>query len=442
MKLCRLLFLILAGALNLKCCGQNLFSVLYDTPGAPLWMQQTQRAIFKSLSDNYIPLGSIPFAYGPVMSTASGNGLEGWRLQLGVVSDARLDRHLFLSGYCAYGFRDHKFKYMGRAEWSFAPKIRSASEYPVRSVFVQYDYDIDLIGQRFVRPGVPDLMLAIARHSNRKSTYRRQAKGGTNLELSHDLRIGAAMAWQRQYATKYLPFVNGYGECFHAYDRVALELTADYTPGIFTRQAVHSRKVLTPYTPVFGLNITISPGNLLNTPAPLVMSRLTYRQLHPLDEFAFIDIVADAAHIWSRTPYPTLLYPPANGTYFIRRTSFAMMLPMEFVTDSYAALFLQYSPGLLSRWHTAAKSGLSESLLIRSAIGTLSKRNNPDSDYTLLQLPVGTGEFDGLKPYIEGGICLDGLLGLFRLEYVWRLTYRNRADISKAGLCIGLNLSL
>lgn len=413
-------------------------------PGAiPLWMQWAQYEIFKALSDNYIPLGhDAPVEYGPVMSTIGGNGLEGTRLQVGLITNSHFSRRLFLSGYGAYGFRDRRFKYMGRAEWSFVPKYYSAAEYPVRSIHLQYDYDVDMVGRRFVSPGSHDILLAIARHSDRMVTYRRRLFAGADYEPHRHWRFSTDVAWEREYPTEFMPFVDGSGREYQSYGRMRLDLSVAWTPGTYWRHEYHRRISLTPYAPVFTFHSTFSPSRLAGAPVPLVSSRLSFRKLWPIGTYASVWCVADLSHLWTGTFYPSLLYPPANGTYFVRRTSFAMMLPMEFACDTYGALFLESSPGLLPRVPALRRMGLREIVLLRGAMGRLSSRNDPSLHPHLLRFPAGVGQFRGALPYVECGLGLDRLLGFLRIEYVWRLTYRDHPGISRSGLAVGVDFSL
>ena len=45
------------------------------------------------------------------------------------------------------------------------------------------------------------------------------------------------------------------------------------------------------------------------------------------------------------------------------------------------------------------------------------------------------------KPYMELGVGLDNILTILRLDYVWRLTYRDVPGIDKSGLRIQLHFT-
>ena len=47
----------------------------------------------------------------------------------------------------------------------------------------------------------------------------------------------------------------------------------------------------------------------------------------------------------------------------------------------------------------------------------------------------------GDKPYMEAGVGLDNILTILRVDYVWRLTYRERAGTDRHGIRIQLHFN-
>lgn len=44
-------------------------------------------------------------------------------------------------------------------------------------------------------------------------------------------------------------------------------------------------------------------------------------------------------------------------------------------------------------------------------------------------------------PYMEASVGLDNIFTVLRIDYVWRLTYRNLPNISKSGVRIALHFN-
>jgi len=45
------------------------------------------------------------------------------------------------------------------------------------------------------------------------------------------------------------------------------------------------------------------------------------------------------------------------------------------------------------------------------------------------------------KPYMEIGIGLDNIFTILRVDYVWRLTYRNLPGVDNSGVRVSLHFS-
>ena len=69
---------------------------------------------------------------------------------------------------------------------------------------------------------------------------------------------------------------------------------------------------------------------------------------------------------------------------------------------------------------------------MRSLWGTYSNRNND-----ILQKPAELGQ-PFPKPYIEMGFGIANIAYLFRVDFLWRLTYRNNPGAPNWGVKIAL----
>ena len=59
-----------------------------------------------------------------------------------------------------------------------------------------------------------------------------------------------------------------------------------------------------------------------------------------------------------------------------------------------------------------------------------------DANKTVMEFPTGLGPLT--EPYLEGGIGIENILKLVRLDATWRFSYRDHPGIQKFGLRIGL----
>ena len=156
-----------------------------------------------------------------------------------------------------------------------------------------------------------------------------------------------------------------------------------------------------------------------------------------LSAFGCIDFTVKGGHVWSRSPYPNLLIPGANLSYIIQSDLFSCLNPMEFINDSYAQWDLTYwaNGALLNNIPLLKKLKLREAVTFKGVWGHLSDRNKPSLNPELYAFPAiaHTQEMTDL-PYMEIGAGLDNIFRILRVDYTWRLTYRDNPEACKSGL--------
>lgn len=118
------------------------------------------------------------------------------------------------------------------------------------------------------------------------------------------------------------------------------------------------------------------------------------------------------------------------------------MNAMEFMNDEYASWDVTYylNGFLFNRVPLLKKLKWREVLSFRGLYGNLSDKNNPTVSNDLFRFPVTTS-YMGDTPYMEVGVGVENILKVIRLDYVWRLTYRNLPGIDKSGLRISLHMT-
>ncbi len=82
---------------------------------------------------------------------------------------------------------------------------------------------------------------------------------------------------------------------------------------------------------------------------------------------------------------------------------------------------------LLSKVPLLNRLGIRELLSLRASYGRLSDKNDPLRSPELYNFPVMSHRY-GSEPYLEGTIGITNILGLLRVEYVHRFTYRDHSE--------------
>ena len=134
---------------------------------------------------------------------------------------------------------------------------------------------------------------------------------------------------------------------------------------------------------------------------------------------------------------------PRNGAPAFSTITYTNMNAMEFLSDEYVSWDMTYFMNgfLLNRIPVIKKLKWREVLAFRGMWGHLSDKNNPKYGGEGLYLfPNGSYTF-GREPYMEMGVGIENIFKLLRLDYVWRLTYKDHPDIQTHGVRWMMRLS-
>ena len=158
--------------------------------------------------------------------------------------------------------------------------------------------------------------------------------------------------------------------------------------------------------------------------------------------FGYTDVILKAGKVWNKVPFPLLIIPNANLSYTIQPESYSLMNAMEFMNDEYASWDVTYylNGWLFNRIPLLKKLKWREVLSCRGLYGNLSDKNNPAFQQDLFRFPAGSTTM-GHTPYVEAGVGIENIFKVLRVDYVWRLTYRNLPNIDKSGLRISLHMT-
>ena len=395
--------------------------------------------------NGYIPTGKeSKFDIGPLNSIISGNSLEGFRLRLGGMTNVNLSHHWFARTYLAYGFKDEKLKYMGSLEYSFIPKKAMDQEFPIHSLRLTHRYDVDKLAQHYLYTSQDNMFLTLKRHKDVRIQYLRT----TRLEYRHEwynhFSIALGIEHNIHEATRYVPFAYADGTARNRYTQAGFTAQLRFAPGETFYQARTIRIPINMDAPIITLSQTYMPKGFMGSLFEVNKTELGLQKRFWFSAFGYADIIVKGEKVWSKVAYPELLLPNVNLSYTIQPESYTLMKPMEFVNDQALSWDLTYWGNgiLMNRLPLIKKLRLREVLTFRGLWGSLSDKNDPvkSSDVFLFPsdvpcLPMGS------KPYMEAGVGIDNILTILRIDYVWRLTYRENAGTDRRGIRIQLHFN-
>ena len=434
-----------AGVRTTTTTMQNLMKRLRGSK----WFYWAEQVILV-LVNGYVPTAKVSKVdIGPLNTTISGNSVEGLRLRLGAMTNVNLSRHWFARGYLAYGFRDKKFKYMGSLEYSFLPKKALDQEFPIHSLRLTHRYDVDKLAQHYLYTNQDNVFLTLKRHKDVRMQYLRT----TRLEYRHEwynhFSIALGVEHNIHEATQYVPFVYADGRSRLRYTQAGFTAQLRFAPGETFYQSRSYRIPINMDAPIITLNQTYMPKGFMGSLHEVNKTELGLQKRFWFSAFGYADVIIKGEKVWSQVAYPDLLMPNVNLSYTIQPESYALMKPMEFINDQALSWDLTYWGNgiLMNRLPLIKKLRLREVISLRGVWGSLSDKNNPSSQISDGQPGIFLFPTDALcqpmggKPYMEAGVGLDNILTILRVDYVWRLTYRDHAGTDRRGVRIQLHFN-
>lgn len=407
------------------------------------WGEKIVRILARSYVGTGINGKPSKFDYGPVLSTISFGEVEGMRLRAGGYTTAALNPHWFGRGFLAYGTKDRKFKYRLEAEYSFNKKKRHSKEFPVHSVSASHEYDLFKIGQKYLQSGGDNILLSVARMKSILVTYHRESDLRYKIELENNLSFDFSLRHQTQEATPWVQFRTGEGSIANRFSQSSARLEIRYAPGEVFTQGATNRAPINMDAPIFTLSHEYGPKGLLGAQFGINQTEASVFKRIWFSSFGYLDALVKGGIVWNRVPYPSLPWANANVSYTIQRESFSLLNPMEFAQDRYASVDLTYWMNglIMNRVPLIKKLKLREVLTFKGFLGSLSRKNNPAFNPELYRFPEDAmcRQMHG-RPYMEIGAGIDNIARIFRLDYVWRLTYRHTPGAPDSGLRVSLHL--
>ena len=405
------------------------------------WAEQ----VIVVMVNGYLPTAKVSkFDIGPLNTTISGNSLEGLRLRLGGMTNVNLSKHWFARGYLAYGFRDEKFKYMGSLEYSFTPKKALDQEFPIHSLRLTHRYDVDKLAQHYLYTNQDNVFLTLKRHKDVRMQYLRTTRLEYRREWYNHFSIALGIEHNVHEATQYVPFIYTDGSARQRYTQAGFTAQLRFAPGETFYQTRSYRIPINMDAPIITLNQTYMPKGFMGSLHEVNKTELGLQKRFWFSAFGYADVIIKGEKVWSKVAYPDLLMPNVNLSYTIQPESYTLMKPMEFINDEALSWDLTYwgNGVLMNRLPLVKKLRLREVLTLRGIWGSLSDKNNPAMSNDVFLFPTDAlCQPMGNKPYMEAGVGLDNILTILRVDYVWRLNYREHAGTDKRGVRIQLHFN-
>ena len=381
---------------------------------------------------------------GPVNTFYSFNPVEGFRLRFGGRTTTELSHRLYFESYAAYGFKDEKWKYFLSSTYSFNNK--SIYQFPFHYIRASYQRDTKIPGQELQFVQEDNFLLSFKRGDNNRWLYNDIFKLEYIRELPNHFSYRLGFTQWNQTPAGILRYekVNNDGlvQAVPQLKNTELSLELRYAPNEQFYQGKLYRTPLINRYPIFTLRYNVgvkgflSGENNYHTITANVAKRFYFSQ------FGFADITTEGGYIVGKNiPFPLLMIHRANQTYAYQLNSYNLMNFLEFVSDHYASVDVQYyfNGFFFNKIPLLKKLKLREVVSVKALIGGLRDENNPDKNLSVFRFPVDAQDKSisyalGRQPYIEGSVGVSNIFKLIRVDLVKRFNYLNHPNVAEWGI--------
>lgn len=390
----------------------------------------------------YKSLGIVEI--GPVNTFYSFNPVEGFRLRFGGRTTTELSKRIYFETYAAYGFKDEKWKYFLSGTYSFNNK--SVYHFPLHYIRASYQRDTKIPGQDLQFVQEDNFLLSFKRGDNNRWLYNDVYKLEYVREFQNrfSFKVGFTQ-WQQSPAgiLEYQP-VKPIGDELNVYQLKNAEANLElrYAPGEqFYQGKLYRTPIINRY-PIFTVRYNAGLKGVFDgqTSYHNLSGNISKRVY--LSQLGFMDLTAEGGYIFGKNiPFPLLTIHRANQTYAYQLNSYNLMNFLEFASDHYAGLDVQYYMNgfLFNKIPLLKKLKLREVFSFKGLVGGLRDENNPNYGADVFKFSLDKegrpiSHTLSREPYIEGSVGIANIFKLLRVDLVKRFTYLDNPNVSEWGV--------
>lgn len=415
----------------------------------------------RALVENYVETGSMrtksKFDFGPVNTLISSNFVDKYRLRVSGRTTANLNKHLFWNGYYAYGTKSHKNYYGSEITYSLNAKKHVPFEFPQRNIIFETGYDVMSPADKFLIHNKDNIFMSVRTqkveqmyfYNRQKLSFVYETDWGFSFNTSFKLESNAPtgdLVFMKMPGATINPSADG-NEYVTKIRTTEAKVGLRYCPGQTYVNTKQQRWPVNLDSPEFTLSHTMGFKNVLGGQYKLNYTEFGIYKRFWMGSWGYIDTHLNGGAQWDKVPFPMLIMPPVNITYFEHEATMSMMKNMEFMSDRYlfGSVAWDLSGKLLNRIPLVKRLKWREYFAVKGMWSTVTSKNDPtlqsnQSDRILFQFPEGVGVMNKKVPYWEVVVGVHNIFKFFGVDYVRRMNYHG-PGIHKNGVRFGFMMS-
>lgn len=405
----------------------------------------------KVLFEDYIETGnsqvSSKFDIGPIFSMLSYNFYDGCRIRLGGQTTASLNPHLFAKGYFAHGVKSNENYFNAQLIYSLNAHKYQPFEFPKRAFTLEILRDVSLPSDKFHEMDKDNVFSSIKINGIDKMFLYNRMAIRFDYEFQNRTKIFTELKSEKVCPIgniAFVPLSNG-----NNIDNVR------YTEATVGIRYAPNEKYLSTKQQRWPLNYCSAILRLQHTSGfrGLLMGQYNYNYSEfevttpfwlPMS-LGCIESRIIGGIQWNQVPFPLLIMPNTNVSFWKSENSFDLINNMEFLYDRFLSWELSWDLNgkIFNRIPLIKKMKCREFLGIKCLWGGLSAKNNPNmcsntSSNTIMLFPDGCNIMNSHIPYWEMAIGVHNILNILHIEYIRRLNYLELPTSNKQAIKIAL----
>ncbi len=393
----------------------QMIDSLQDTKAFRTWID-----IIDLVLNGYYQVKYVEF--GPYSSIVSLNSIENFRFRMGFRTTSDLSKHFRVGAYGAYGIGDRLWKY-GANAMVFIKKN------PRVYVAGSYMFDYDLAATNDAQFGKDNILSGLYRRQNvpLKLNLMRQWSASIHKEwkfgLSHSL-VFRHQQFQPKFAYYYVANTGDENsEDIVTTDFINTEIDLSsrfayrekYLSDDFDRISLGTKH------PVFYFRYRAGIKGIMKSDFDYHRVDLILTDDYKIKPIGTLNMDITMGKVFGTLPTQLLEIFQGNETFFYNDYAFNLMNEYEFVSDMYITISLRhhFEGYFLNKIPGFRKLKWREVIGVKAAWGTLSDANKEANKFntSITAFPI---------PYMEASAGIENIFKLFRVDAVFRLTYRDR----------------
>ena len=404
--------------------------------------------VLKAFIENFVET-STPDSkvdIGPINTMITSNYIDGLRLRASAQTTANLNPHLFFKGYYAYGFKDHRSKYMAEMEYSFNKKEYLPREFPKNSITLTYRYDVMSPTDKFLKTDKDNVFVSFKTTTVDQMSYVRNVALKYENETQYGLKTTVEVKHSKDEPTGGLAYITNDDKKTLIPDIQTMEasLAFRYAPGETYINTKQRRLPVSFDAPVFTLSHTTGFKGVFGGEYNYNLTEVGIYKRFWFSSWGKIDMFLKGGAQWNKVPFPLLIMPAANLSYILQRETFNLVNNMEFLNDRYASFDISWDLNgkIFNRIPLLKKLKWREAIGFKMLYGHLTDKNNPlknPGDSELFLFPTRDGHstsfvMDSKTPYMECSVGIHNIFKILHIDYVRRLNYLDNPGANKWGI--------